>query len=34
MNTYIIEYKYKMDISNSDTHSNIYLIYTIVITIY
>jgi hypothetical protein len=27
MNTNIIEYEYKMDISNSDSHSNTYSIY-------
>jgi endo-1,4-beta-mannosidase len=28
-NTNIIEYEYKMDISNSDSHSNTYSIYSI-----
>jgi hypothetical protein len=28
-NTNIIEYEYKTDISNSDSHSNTYLIYNI-----
>jgi hypothetical protein len=31
-NTNIIKYKYKMDISNSDSHSNTYSIYSRVIT--